>query len=239
LLTNGIHHGAGTYEVGDIHLKPERSFNVSLNNSYTSRNRGFSTELTLYRNDISEFIYQQPKPDEPVLTIRGAFPKIVYASTDALLHGADASATLLLHKQLSLSSKYSLLRTRNKRINDWLIGMPADRFTHELTYSLKDSKRFSNTYFSVEVQNVLKQTRMPGDKDGPQDYKEPPAGYTLINADFSTSLKLGTLPVTFSLGGRNLLNKSYREYMNRFRYFTDEMRRSITIRLKVELEHFY
>jgi iron complex outermembrane receptor protein len=239
LLTNGIHHGAGTYEVGDIHLRPERSFNVSLNNSYASRNKIFSAELTLYRNDISHFIYQQPKPNEPVLTIRGAFPKIVYQSTGALLHGADVSTTLLLHKQLSLSSKYSLLRARNKRINDWLIGMPADRITNELTYSLKDSKRFTNTYFSVEVQNVFKQTRVPGDKNEPQDYKEPPAGYTLVNADLSTSFKLGTLPVTFNLGGRNLLNKAYREYLNSFRYFTDEMGRNISFRLKVELEHLY
>ena len=239
LLTNGIHHGTGTYEVGDIFLKPEQSFNISLTNSYSNKQRTFSADLTLYRNDINNFIYQQPKPDEPVLTIRGAFPKIVYQSTDALLQGIDISTTVQLHKQLSLASKYSMLRTRNKPMDDWLIGMPSDRITNELTYYLKDSKRFTTTYFSVEVQNVFQQTRVPSDKNGKQDYKVPPMGYTLVNADLSTSFKLKGVPVTFSIGGRNLLNKTYREYLNSFRYFTDEMGRNISLRLKVGLEHFY
>lgn len=239
LLTNGIHHGSGTYEIGDIFLKPEQSFNISFNSNYTNKSKTFSADLTLYRNDIRNFIYQQPKPDEPVLTIRGAFPKIAYQATDALLQGADLSTTVTIHKQLSLSSKYSLLRARNKSISDWLIAMPADRFSSEMTYSLKDSKRFTNTYFSVEIQNVFKQARVPDDKNEKQDYKPAPAGYALLNADISTSFKLGTLPVTFGAGGRNLLNKAYREYLNSFRYFTDEAGRNISLRLKISLEHFY
>ncbi|MBC7826212.1 MAG: TonB-dependent receptor [Chitinophagaceae bacterium] len=239
LLTNGIHHGAGTYEVGDIYLKPERSFNVSVNSSYTSTNKIFSADLTLYRNDIANFIYQQPKPDEPVLTIRGAFPKIVYEAADALLHGLDISTVFVPYQRFSLTSKYSMLRARNRRIDDWLIGMPADRIGNELTYNLKDLGQFSNTYFSIEVQNVFKQTRVPGDKNGAQDYKLPPEGYMLMNADVSTTIKLKKLPLAFSISGRNLLNKSYREYLNSFRYFTDEMGRNISIRLKIALEHFY
>lgn len=239
LLTNGIHHGAGTYEVGDIFLEPEQSFNVSFTNSYANKSRTFSTDITVYSNSINNFIYQQPKPDEPVLTIRGAFPKIVYQSTDALLQGLDISTSIQLQKQLSLSSKYSLLRARNKSISDWLIGMPSDRISNELAYALKDSRRFTNTYLSLEVQNVLQQNRVPSDRNEKQDYKEPPAGYTLLNADVSTQFKVRGLPITVSIGGRNLLNKAYREYLNSFRYFTDEMGRNISLRLKIGLEHFY
>lgn len=239
LLTNGIHHGAGTYEVGDIYLKPEQSVNVSLSSSYSNDSKTFSAELTLYRNDIKNFIYQQPKPDEPVLTIRGAFPKIVYESTDALLQGIDLSTVVALHKQLVLSSKYSMLRARNRLRADWLIGMPADRIQNELTYTLKDFRGFSNTYFSVEVQDVFEQVRVPGEMYGKQDYKDPPAGYKLLNADISTSFKWGTLPFTIRIAGRNLLNRSYREYLNSFRYFSDEMGRNISLHVKFNLEHFY
>ncbi len=239
LLTNGIHHGAGTYEVGDIFLKTERSFNVSINSNYTSRNKVFSADLTLYRNDIKNFIYQQPKPDEPVLTIRGAFPKIVYQSADALLRGVDLSTVINLENRIALSSKYSGLRATNRNISDWLIGMPADRISNEFTYSLKDSKQFSATYFSVELQNVLKQKRVPSDKNGKQDYKLPPDGYALLNANFSTSVKMGNLPLTIGIGARNILNTTYRDYLNSFRYFTDEMGRNISLRLKLSLNHFY
>jgi len=63
--------------------------------------------------------------------------------------------------------------------------------------------------------------------------------YTLFNADVSTSFKLNALPIVVSLAARNILNTSYRQYLNSFRYFTDEMGRNISLRLKINLEHFY
>jgi iron complex outermembrane receptor protein len=239
LLTNGVHHGTGTYEVGDIHLKPEKSFNIAWNNSYTSQNRKWTANVTLYRNRIQRFIYQQPKPDEPVLTIRGAFPKIQYQATDALLQGMDLSLSLQPHARFMYNVSYALLRARNKGINDWLIGMPADRITNELTFTFDDGKTFSNTYISLEAQNTLEQTRVPDDRNGKQDYKVPPAGYMLLNAHASTSFKVGRLPVTVAINATNLFNTTYRDYLNAFRYFTDEMGRNISLRLKISLEHIY
>ena len=239
LLTNGIHHGTGTYELGDIQLRPERSLNTAISNTYTSKNNFVSAEVTLYRNSIDDFIYQQPKPDEPVLTIRGAFPKLVYQATDAVLSGMDASLTLAPLKNISIVSRYSLLRARNRSTDDWLIGMPADRFSNEISYTLPSGKRFKDTYVSAELQNVLRQKRVPDEKNGRQDYKAPPAAYSLLHADFHTSFTLGKLPLGLHIGARNLLNKAYRDYLNLFRYFTDEMGRNISLRLKLNLQHFY
>jgi iron complex outermembrane receptor protein len=239
LLTNGIHHGAGTYEVGDIHLRPEQSFHIALHNHYTSRSKLFSADLTLYNNRINDYIYQQPVPDEPVLTIRGAFPKIVYRATDALFQGMDLSTKLQFHPRMALASSYALLRARDRSRNDWLIGVPADRITNEVTYTLKDSKTFTNTYFSVEVEKVFRQTRVPDESTGIQDYKAPPDGYALLNADLSTSIKLKGWPLTIGVSGRNLLNTAYRNYLNSFRYYTDEMGRNISLRLKLNLQTLY
>ncbi|HVG11524.1 MAG TPA: TonB-dependent receptor [Flavisolibacter sp.] len=235
LLTNGIHHGAGTYEQGNINLKPEQSLHYSINSLYTGSNKLVSAEVTLYTNRINDFIFQQPRPEEPVLTIRGAFPKIVYEQTDALLQGLDLSTGIQIHPRLLLTTKYSMLRARNKRINDWLIGMPSDRLGNELTYSLKETKRFTSTYFSVELQNVAKQRRVPSDKNGKQDYKAPPAGYALLNAHFSTSIPHPKRPLTLGVGVTNILNRAYRDYLNSFRYFTDAMGRNISLRLKIGL----
>jgi iron complex outermembrane receptor protein len=38
------------------------------------------------------------------------------------------------------------------------------------------------------------------------------------------------------LAGSNLLNQTYRDYLNRFRYFTAEMGRNVTLRVRVPLE---
>lgn len=238
LLSDGIHHGTATYEQGDINLKTETSVNIAAGFSYANKAKTFSADVTLYNNNIRNFIYQQPKPDDPVLTIAGAFPKLKYQQTDALLRGVDLALNYYFTKHIELTSKASVLRAYNRSIDDWLISIPSDRWTNELTYNFNNQGKIKETYLSLEFANVFKQTRVPSDKNGKQDYKQPPAGYSLINADVSSIVTLGKIPVTVSVGIRNLLNKSYREYLNSFRYFIDDIGRNISIRLKVPFENF-
>ena len=239
LLSNGIHHGTATFETGDPNLEVERSLNVSLNGSYQNMSKTVVVDVTLYNNRIHNFIYQQPYPDEPVLTIAGAFPKIVYEQADASLQGLDISAVVKPIKQLEWQGKFSMLRARNTEANDWLILMPSDNISNELIWHFKESKKISNTYLSAGIKNVFKQTRVPAENNGKRDYKGAPAAYTLVNAHFSTSFKAGSFPVTAQLSATNLLNKVYRHYVNSHRYFTDEMGRNISLRLQFELQHFY
>jgi iron complex outermembrane receptor protein len=239
LLSNGIHHGTATFEEGDINLKPERSVNVSLNSSYTNVPNTVTFDVSLYRNNIQNFIYQKPVPNEPVLTIAGAFPKLIYSQTDAVLQGIDFSSAIKLGKNIEWVNKYSILRAKDKTKNDWLILMPSDRIFNEITYNFNTGKKFTKSYVSLELQNVFTQTRVPDEKNGKQDYKDAPEGYALLNADFSTTIEINKLPFTFSLSGRNLLNTSYREYLNSMRYFTDEQGRNIGIRMKIPIEHLY
>ncbi|MEP6711732.1 MAG: carboxypeptidase-like regulatory domain-containing protein [Ferruginibacter sp.] len=236
LLSDGIHHGTATYESGDINLKTERSVNIAASLNYSNKAKTFFADITIYNNSINNFIYQQPKPDSPVLTIAGAFPLLKYQQTNALLRGTDITLSYYFFQHLELTSKVSILRAYNRSIDDWLILMPSDRLSNELAYKFKDKGKLTGSYMSAEVATVFKQTRVPSDKYGKQDYKAPPAGYTLLNLNASTTINFSKLPVTFSLGARNILNKRYREYLNSFRYFTDEMGRNISIRVKVPFE---
>lgn len=238
LLSDGIHQGTGTYEQGDINLKTEKSVSVASNFSYNNKAKTFSADVTIYNNQIDHFIYQQPKPDEPVLTIAGAFPKLKYQQTNAVLRGADFAISYDFAKHIQLTSKASLLRAYNRSIDDWLILVPSDRLTNEVTYNFNNHGKLKETYLSLELATVFKQTRVPSDKNGKQDYKAPTDGYNLLNLNASTKINIGKTPVTFSIGGRNLLNKSYREYLNSFRYFTDDIGRNISLRIKVPLENF-
>jgi iron complex outermembrane receptor protein len=237
LLSNGIHHGTATYEEGDIFLKPEQAVNIAAGTSYHNDANTFSFDVNIYNNSINNFIYQQPLPDEPVLTIAGAFPKIQYRQTNAVLRGIDVSTTVSIAKPLQWNARLSILRATNKKINEWLILMPADRFSNELSYTFKESHLFHDSYVSAELQNVFRQTRVPSDKYGKQDYKVPPGGYAILNMNASATIHLKELPLTFSIGVRNLLNKIYRDYLNSFRYFTDEMGRNINFRIKIPITH--
>lgn len=239
LLSDGIHHGTATYERGDINLKPERSVNIAAGINFQNRKRTLGVDLNVYSNNVKDFIYQQPQPDSPVLTIAGAFPLIGYKQTDAVLTGADIAVQLQPVHWLEYNSKASILYAWNKTLNDWLILMPSNRFSHELKYNFNNGRRISNSYVSGEVTTVLQQTRIPGEQHGKQDYKQPPPAYSLVNMNAAATILISKWPVTLGLGVRNLLNTKYRDYLNSMRYFSDEMGRNISIRLKVPFNHTY
>lgn len=235
LLSDGIHHGTATYEKGDINLVPEKSFNITAGIQYQNEAKTFGFEGLLYTNNIRDFIYQQPMPESPVLTIAGAFPLVEYRQTDASLNGVDFSLFLKPVALLEWKGKLAMLNARNKKTDDWLIWMPANRITNEITFSPKDTKTFKGTYFSAEMQNVMEQKHVPDESNGKQDYKAPPPAYSLINLNASTMIALYKVPTTISLGVRNLLNTQYRDYLNSMRYFADEMGLNISLRLKFQL----
>ncbi len=155
--------------------------------------------------------------------------------TNAVLSGFDISASIKPLSAIEWVSKFSFLNAKNKNLNDWLILMPANRVSNELIYSLKDGKTFTNTYVSAEIMNVMEQKNVPGNANGKQDYKVPPQAYTLIGLNASSAILVYKKKVTISVGVRNLLNTVYRDYLNGMRYFTDEMGRNISVRLKLQL----
>ncbi|HRE52062.1 MAG TPA: TonB-dependent receptor [Flavitalea sp.] len=238
LLIDGIHEGAGVYERGDINLRPERSVNAGMGFHYSNKTRNFSVEAYGYYNRIKNFIYQQPMPDEPVYTIVGSFPLVAYRQTDALLKGLDLSLLYNPVKPVSLSSKLSLLRARNRNTNDWIILMPSDRWNNEVSYTLPLEGKISEASIGAGISSVFK-PRVPGDKNGRQDYKPPPDPYTLFSLNAGFGFQVNRRPAIIGIGVKNVFNKVYREYMNSFRYYTDEMGRNITIRLKISFDKLY
>ncbi len=235
LLSDGIHHGTATYEKGDITLKPEQAIHITTGINFQNTKKTVFVDALLYVNSINNFIYQQPFPDNPVLTIAGAFPLLKYTQVNAVLSGIDLSGMVKITNAFELNSKFSFLHARNKTINDWLILMPANRFNNELLYNFKDGKKITKSYVSVEMVNVLEQTNVPSNKNSRQDYKAPPAAYNLINMNASTTCTIHKKPVTIGIAVRNLFNSTYRDYLNGMRYFTDEMGRNISMRLKIIL----
>lgn len=230
LFSNGLHHGSASYEVGDSTLKPERAhnFNISASLNYSR----FKLELTGYYYYIQNFIYLKPTL-EPILTIRGAFPGFQYTGADVDIKGVDLDADIYLTQKLVLNSKTSLLWAWNYSINDYLIYMPPFRFDNELTYNFKETKSMKGTYISAQVLAVTQQTMVPANSD----YVAPPAAYCIIGLSAGTDFiikKVQTISVSITIS--NLLDNPYRDYLNRFRYFSNEMGRNVMLKIKIPLE---
>ena len=233
LLSDGIHHGTATYDKGDVFLKPEKSFNLSVGANYENVKKTLSIDVLAYTKNINNFIYQQPMPDIPVLTIAGAFPLLRYTQTNALLSGLDVATLVKVHKQIDWQVKVATLFARNKMANDWLILMPANRLQNEVTYSFINYKKITQSYLSIQVENVMQQSRVPSDINGKQDYKAPPKGYSIAHLYAAATMPIFKKPVNFNIAVRNVFNTVYRNYLNSQRYFTDEMGRNISIFCKL------
>ncbi len=76
---------------------------------------------------------------------------------------------------------------------------------------------------------------MADESNGKQDYKEPPAGYSLVNINVASDIAIGNANITIGISVRNLFNARYRDYLNSMRYFTDEMGRNVGFRIKFPL----
>ncbi len=115
--------------------------------------------------------------------------------------------------------------------------MPTN-FSNSLEYQRKDWKNF---YVNLENRTVLKQNRFPIHnseitfyENGIEvtktvDFSTPPPAYSLWNVQAGFNL---TKNLSAGVTVQNLFNKAYRDYLNRLRYFSDDMGRNIIINFR-------
>ncbi len=244
LYSDGLHHGAARIEKGDSSLLAERANSLMTGINFTKNKWSF--EISTYTKHINDFIYLAPTYP-PQLTIRGAFPSFRFQQTNARLNGVDISVGYEINHHIKWSGKASLLRAWNRTDKDWLIQMPADRIENEIEYSFNNGKFFKESYLKLNVQNVLKQSRVPvfgnievtrtdGSKYLASDYAPPPPAYMLFGVEMGSQLSIGNKDLIVTLAATNLFNNAYRDYMNAFRYYADEMGRNISLRIKMPFE---
>jgi iron complex outermembrane receptor protein len=226
LYSNGLHHGAAAVEIGDPTLDRENSISFSGLAEYESEK--IYLAFGAYQHRFSNFIYLVPVLP-PTLTIRGAFPTFFYKQIPAVLSGIDFTAKIALNSQLTLTSKASMLRALDRNTGEHLVQMPSDRFEHTIEYKRAFSKATKSVSFAVTVENVLKQWRVRPEID----FVTPPPGYTLLGCQAWLDVPMRGERLRMGLAVQNLLNTSYREYLNRFRYYADNIGRNVSFRLIV------
>jgi iron complex outermembrane receptor protein len=128
---------------------------------------------------------------------------------------------------LTATAGLSLLWAYNQTARDYLIYAPPQRLQTSLRYAL--GANANGPYLELNNLLVARQTRAPLTGD----YAPPPAGYVLWGAAAGTTLHLGRQPVEVSLSASNLFNAEYRDYLNRFRYYTADLGRNVQLRLRL------
>lgn len=221
LFSNGVHHGAGAYEIGDANLKGEKGTNLSLSTNFNPER--WDIEIGLYSNFIQNFIYLRPEVQNGkavyATTVRGVFPIFTYQQIDARFQGVDFQATYLISPRLSVQQKTSLVRAFDTKNDQFMVNIPVDRFEYLIRYAFQNR----NAYISGGITQVSRQTRV----EAGSDYASPPAGYFLVNLNGGITFK----KIDVNLRISNALNTAYRDYLNRFRYYADDQGRNISLRV--------
>ena len=159
------------------------------------------------------------------LTIRGAFPVFLYKQTDANIYGGDLSITYEPRNDLKFIVKYAIVRGDDITNNISLVNIPADNIFASVNYSFSDMRSWKNNFLSLNGNYTFKQWRITED----QDFLPPPDAYFLLGLSAGTSLQFKDSSLKFSFNIENLLNQKYRDYLNRLRYFADDLGINISL----------
>jgi len=225
LYINGVHFSDASYEIGDSALKSERSINTSFSVNYTSDK--LRSSIDLYYNNIWNYIYEMPLA-QPVTTISGVFPAFAFTQDNVNIKGVDVSAQYAFLPNFTYQLKATVVRGYNETIHNHLIYMPADRLDNGIEYHLPNIGKVSEPYVSIDNISVARQTRVPPHTD----YVPPPAGYSLWNANVGCLLHIKHNSLNIQFAVDNITNVAYRDYLNHFRYYADELGINYILRLK-------
>ena len=229
-FSEGLHHSASRIELGDLQFTSETAHKISLTLQKIGERVNFT--ITPFATKIDDFILIEPTGIRQ--TIRGNFQVWEYRQTQAQMYGLDLDANLSLTDNVRFVHQFSLVKGYDKTSNEPLISMPAANTLNSLVYT---NPNFNNISIAIQSNYVFRQNEFPNtnfevvlpDSIQTVDISTPPSGYHLLNLNITAAVRPD---MQVGLYVNNLLNTSYRNYLNRLRYYADDVGRNITLQLK-------
>ena len=228
LYSAGLHQGVSGIEEGDPNLVTEQALKNTLEYKWVP-NSNFAFNLLGYHQRFQDYIYLQPQ-EQVRLTIRGAFPVFTYEQTDATIVGLDVSTQFTIRNAILGQIKYSYVRGTDRENDIPLVFIPPSSLYASLKYrahqaiQLGKKLKFEDTEIEISNRLVLRQNNLLAE----QDFLPPPDTYNVTGLKFSTHLNFPKTKLRLFAKGDNLFNVRYRDYLNRQRYFADDLGFSFT-----------
>ena len=240
MFSDGLHHSLSTIEYGNPFLKTERVQKMVLNFEKVSGK--FRYNFSPYLTQGHNYIIIEPNGIE--YTIRGAFPVWKYRAVSSSIQGFDLDLSFQFGKHLKLINNSSWIEGFEKPTKTPLINIPPFSNTSQIQFSSTRWKSFvmvlSNKYFSRQNQFPNHNFETSVIENGNRviklvDISTPPRGYNIMGLEFH----LGPYPlfsnkISLSLIFDNILDTPFRNYLNRLRFYADEMGRNIMLQIKIQ-----
>jgi iron complex outermembrane receptor protein len=225
LFANGVHHGTASVEIGNQKLEAEQAINQGL--SYEGAFSKWNFKADVYLNYIKNFIYIKPQKP-PTLSIRGAFPTFYFLQTDVLFYGSDFKIEYHISAKNSLTQKVNFLRVDNIKAHTYIDKIAPNSIETVFSNSFNPIKFINVSNLQISIATMFKQNRYNEE----EEYKASPPAYTLLNVNYEFHPNIFHQKLDVNVGINNLLNTSYRNYLDNMRYYTDAIGRNVFIQLK-------
>ena len=195
-------------------------------------------KLTLFSNYILNYVFERPIGIYG--TVRGPMPYFIFDQNDVLFVGSDLTVKKEFTKKFNSSITLNYLWSKNLENNGNLINQPPVRIENNLIWKTNNFWKINFSEISLSPSYSFKLSQAPitiSPEDlingvvniTPEtnifDFKDAPDGYFLL--DFSWRLKLNDFSASINVN--NVLNTSYRNYLNSMRYFADEIGRNFIV----------
>lgn len=217
LYSNGLHQGVAAIEEGNPDLNSENNFKTLVSVDWNEF-KDWHIQLVAYVQVVDNYIFLEPQ-EEYRLTIRGAYPVYRYNQAQVVIYGSDFSVEYDITENLNINFSYAIVRGENKSEGNYLINMPSDQLKLDLSYNFKNGDKWGGSMVSLFSSYTLKQWRLKDD----QDFMPAPNAYFLLGIQAGTNLYFTKNHLSFNLRIENMLNTRYRNYLNRMRYFADDL----------------
>jgi iron complex outermembrane receptor protein len=238
-FSDGLHHSSGMIELGDLRLKQEKSNKIST--SLQKQWKNFKVNINPFLNYIEDYMFLKPVGFET--TIRGAFPVWEYQQINALLTGIDLNSEWQISEHWQHRLLLSYVNGKDKTNDDFIIDMPPLNINNRIQFN---QKRWNNLTIELQSEVVFTQTAFPNNNFTTNisvnneltpievDISTPPPGYHLLHftSDFQFKIANNSM-ATLGFSVFNLFDTKYRDYLNRQRFYADEMGRNFQIQLKI------
>ena len=176
-------------------------------------------------------------------TIRGAFPVWEYQQTNALLTGFDFETQWNINGNWLHHFSLAYVKGKDLTNNEALIDMPPLNINNKIQFAKKE---WNHLLLELKSEIVTKQSQFPDNnfitniivnnelKPVLIDVSSSPAAYQLLHFYSEIKFKITSkINTTVSFSVQNIFNTSYRDYLNRQRFFADELGRNFQLQLKI------
>ena len=237
LFSDGLHHALATIEYGALGLAKERVGKWML--GWEGQKGRVMWQSSLFFSDLKNYIILEPIGFKK--TVRGAFPVWQHNAVEGSLFGWDVDLNWDISPILDYQLSSSLLRGQdNTRVRP-LIDIPPYAIEQQLRW---DHPQRKGWYVSVKSRYSAEQNRYPNNDftfsqlqqgrlvELPVDISSPPAAFHLWDAAAQVRFsKSNDCSWELRLSIENLGNRIYRNYLNRLRFYADEVGRNFRLQL--------